>query len=165
MKGISSPASAAIIGVAMILLSIYTVYTVINTATSLHSLVDTRVEGRDILRVVNVDVYSNGTAYIAIANEGSVYIEVKDIEIAIAIYIDGNPYIYSLKQCSSLEPGCWCVEGIAVKDIVYSSSVLRPGEVIYIAIKLPIEPPLNSYGYISVFSLYSKAERVFTVSR
>jgi len=165
VKGVSSPASAAIIAVAMILLSIYTVYTVINTATSLHSLVDTRVGGRDILRVVDIDVYSNGTAYISITNEGSVYIEVKDIEIAIAIYIDGNPYIYSLKQCSSLEPGCWYIERVAVKDIVYSSGVLRPGEVLYISIQLPIEPPLNSYGYIAVFSLYSKAERVFTVSR
>ena len=167
MKGIASPASAAIIGIAMVLLSIYTVYTAINTATSIHRLVDPRVVDRDILRVVDVDVYSNGTAYISIANEGSRYVEVKDIEIAVAIYVDGDPYIYSLKHCSFLEPGCWCVERVAVKDIVYSysSGVLRPGEVLYIALQLPIEPPLNSYGYIAVFSLYSKAERMFTVSR
>jgi Holliday junction resolvase len=167
-RGVSSPISATIIGMVMLILAIYTTYAVANIA--LDMLKEARVSQRyrcSIIRIANSSLYPNSTIDIVLVNEGPHTInEVRKIDIAVVIYIDKHQYTYLLKYCNSVEPGCWVADKIYVGSRVFDINDregIRPGEALHIKASLPIKNVSVDYGYVVVFTDCSRAERVLVL--
>lgn len=171
MQGLSSPLSALIVGMAIIVLTLYSVYSFLNTVNTAYSslLGKSIYRSCDSLKLLNASLINSTVLRVAIANEGSgSVVDVKEVSIAVVLQDSaGRVYSYALRYCNTLGPGCWTADMIvAGSGLAYSYSEhrsLRPGEVLIATGYLPSALEGIVYGYVTAFTSCSKAERVILI--
>jgi len=166
MKGISDPISAGIISIAILLLAIFSIYTVFSSIISIYmqSIKGIRDSSRVIeMKIVNTTIYSNGTAYIYLLNSGSIPItDITKIEISMTIN-SGSTYL--LRYSPNPVRGSWTPLYILVNNIVYPVNrfSLKPGEILVIEALAPSYIDPGSYIEIVVFLTGGKTHYVYVV--
>ena len=153
-KGVIDTISATVVGFAILILTLFSVYTVLMTVSSLHRDL-AREQHKIEIRITGAKAYTNGTIYINITNYGPIALEdVRKIEIIATVIANDLHASYLAVYGNTLYTGYWSICGRYVGNIRYdvvNSYTLRPGESLCIKAVYPLLP-LDAYVSLVVYT-------------
>lgn len=168
-KAMSTTAVTILIATAMVVLTLYSVYTL---STSILTLVQTartlqRSTAVTAIPIEDLQVYVNGTIVFNITNCGDATLRnVYDLDVVV-VYVDPST---SVKRAYRLTPYVnWWIESVCIKGsgICFNPSshqYLKPGEIAAIRGFTPFQPDLGGWGYVAVITPSGyRTEKAFAI--
>lgn len=165
-KGFSESISAIIIGSVILTLILFNIYTVVLTTSFLHNITSKNQRNSE-LRILNTQVFANGTIVINMTNTGPLTLEnIKKIEVVVKIITNNSSTTYLVKYDEHQKENSWIFCGVYVEKMLRSlnTDILRPGETMCIKLKINSIPE-KSYVILTIYTPSGEKTEYIDIAR